>query len=497
MKRFCVLGVVLYLFSLNSSEASIEYRSIELPFVPYSSTYHAFNTGYIFKLMFPSFEEVDWLKTSITDQLKTKSTIERFDEGRQALFPDAPPITTLIKKTHYRFGEDPSGGHCHLWTQASLDPFIAEQIEKTNGILCGESLLTYGELKELFSALYDEEQGRATRYGIPTGAEFLSGFTYNLREKMGIDDLNAHDFHLVIYEELTQERGIAIEIKPTWGYANHPIYHMGSTLQTIALHDVFQYSNQIPFTFYSTDNKKLQSIIQETLLFETLFKQYLRYEFVSDRYAYLFFDDLETLRKERKQLEEEIKKTWEPYSNFFKKLFYDLDGMLHDLLKERQKHIQNYILPALQNGMASLDPELIIQHITSTISYADYNDDYASPNNHSKNATYDYLLFTKNNIPVASAWLTPPNYRPDFIWLMNPSHVINPPSQKDHPYEHAIKDLYQMTQRCISVREIREFTVLLENISRNNNINEKEKAQLNPLYQKLSPYLKTEYLNSF
>ncbi|MBI2645794.1 MAG: hypothetical protein HYW85_01995 [Deltaproteobacteria bacterium] len=402
--------------------------------------------------MSPFFEETSWIKSSILEQLKTKSTIERFDEGRQALFPSALPIASLIKKTHYRFGEDPGAGHCHLWTQASLDPFIAKQLEQTESIICGESLLTQGEIKELFSALYDYGSSEgATRYGHPTGVEFLSGFTYELRKKLGVDDLNADDFHSVIYEELAQGRGVAIEIKPTWAYANHPIYHMGSTFKTVAPHEVFQYINQIPFTLYSTDDKKLQSIIQETLLFETLFKKYLRYEFVSAPYAHLFFDDLETLRKEQKQLEEEIKKTWAPYSNFFKNLFYDLDGMLHDLLKERQNHIQNYILPALQNGTVSLNPELVIQQVTSTISYADYNDDYASPKNHSKNTTYDYLLFTKNNIPVASAWLTLPDQRPDFIWLMNPSHITEPPFVGEHPYSIASKDLYQMTQKCISV----------------------------------------------
>ena len=497
MKVLSFLSVVLGVFIVALSEAAVEYRSVELPFTPYSSTYHAFNTGYIFKNMSPHFEYASWVKPSIVEQLKTKSTIERFDEGRKLIFPTSSPITSEIQKTHYTFGQDPGAGRCHQYTMASLDPFVAEQIEKTQGMLCGETLLTYGELKELFSALYNPSGG-AIRYGAPTGVEFLSGFSYDVRKKLGLDDLNAHDFHVNIYQELAQERGVAIDTTPTWATNNHPIYHMGSTIETLdTKQGAFEYINLIPSIFYSSENSQLQAHIQEALKLENLFKKYLIYEFVNYHYAHLFYENTEQLVKEKKQLEKEIEKAWRPHSGFFKKMFFNTENMLDDLLKERDKHVQHYILPALQNGTVHFDPEIVVKRVTSTISYGDYNYDYANPKNHSKSTTYEYVLFEKNSVPIGSAWLSLPKHRPDFIWLMTVSQVMDPPSSQDRIYMHALKDLYQMTRYCTPVSDIKEFIHSLELATEDRHIDEDEKFLLKGSYQKLQVSINKDFLKEW
>lgn len=391
-----------------------ETLSAQLSFVPYSSSFLPLHGGYLTHRMNPE---------------EKKSTMERFDEARLKILGINDPLYDRVEQTHYLFDADGGAGFCHQWSAASLNIDIERRLSSTEGISCDEVLITQGELKELFTGLY--EVPLAEFYGnITRKAEV--GAIIEIKNKIGLDDLPAHIFHQELYDYLNRDQGVVLDIRSNEYTSNQPVFRAVSSVHNLSSPELMEYIEKIPLKFFKSDSELIQQKFEEIKNIETL---------LSHAVLESFDDDA-------------IEKAWEPYGNFFKEIFYDHYQKLSDLINVRAEMIGDVVMSGLQKGTIHFNSEISFKDVITYVEMADYNQDYASSINHTKEIGLEYILIEQNSEVIDSVWISDVKFRADYMWIPPVFDVYAEKNPSDTPYQMAVKDLMTLMGKCQDVSEI-------------------------------------------
>ena len=387
MKGFWqTIAIVVCVVLVHFAHAASQILSSQLEFIPYSSTYLPLRYGYLTSHVKIPFEFEKFINPKIISHWKETSTMSRFDEARSEVLGVQKTLSPLVSKKYYEFGADLSVGFCHQWSAAALHPDIYQRLSASDGIICNNTLITQGELKELFTAFYHVPT--APFFGNIT-KESESDVMYNIRKKLGMDDLFASTFHTTLHHYLAQDQGVVIDLKPLFENSNHPVYRVTSSIE---LENPYKFIKQLPPVVFETDDLSFKEVLSKITKLDDILQRAIFRE-ISD---------------------EEVRDAWKPYGSSFKEFFYDSLWMIGDLLEIRQKYMDS-ILKGLEKKNVSLKNGILIKKITTHITYAQYNDQYALANNQSKTSVFEYILIESNSRNIGSVWLTPPEKRPDFL----------------------------------------------------------------------------------
>ena len=246
-------------FAAQNLQSHLEAK---LSFVPYESSYLASRDGRIFERV--SSRGRGLVSNSLEPGLHKfihsdeRSVAARFDASRQLVLGSSDLIEPRLRVTHFKPDAPYWEGFCHQWSMASLNPGVNEILSRSDGLLCGNTVLTQGELKELFTAFYATGSDSPHLSIIGGRLSHKTPMKWNkLRRLVGADDVPAHRLHTALYERLLNNKGIVLDGSASPDVWNFPVYKAASDFErydsAFELRDLARVTP--PTAFFSDDDK--------------------------------------------------------------------------------------------------------------------------------------------------------------------------------------------------------------------------------------------------
>ena len=480
MKSGMGWAVALGVGTTLASFVAIANDSASLPFVPYASSYLQMNAGKLFK---PGSTPVDpavrtFLAARIFQNAAGSSTSERFDLLRRSVLGQADPLTPSLKNTHFQPDAKSWEGQCVQWSAAALDPAIERLLDSTSGIVCGDVMISFGEIKELFTALYSNIQ--ATLFcGSKTlqrrGSFYGNPVIRGARDRYGFDDFAASDFDSRLYEYLKAGKGVILDVDPGPQVWNQPVYAAKSVDTTISFPSGFRSSGLLErapaYVFEGTSPVALQALAQLRDLDLAL--------------------DSRLLRPTEVQVQVLQRRPGDPATRLApteETLRADFDQV--KALSDQRDLLARTRLNALVDvGEIRLKPGMDVSYRSTTVSYSSETG-YADPRrNNSAQQKYDYFLFKKDGVTVDSVWDTPSQgnwnqpRRPDSMWVP----MALTPAAADTPSLRGVYDLFKLVQsnNCVDISQVMNFYQHLDRALSDNFVTPTEKQELKAEWPKV------------
>lgn len=472
-----VLSLQNQLSSLAAQRSSedIEMKSVRLSFAPYSSSYLVSSEGAIVATGIDRpFPHLGFFKKEIVQDFEKKeSTIHKFDRIREQEFGKKDPIEPQIQKTHVKPGAPAWEGFCHQWSAAAANPEVSEMLSKSEGSVCRDIILTKGELKELFTALYtlpNQSKVWGERQYRP-----MTEDQYNIRMVTGLDDLPAHHFYLVIYDYLARDIPVVMDRDYDVQVWNHIISAAESGIRKVKLQDLLSDINFVPMSALKGSSATVQRSLDTIAKVDKLLLEALGRNLTTEELAQAISD----LKKEFPQISSSPEIT------------------LPSLMKTREALVDEWVKPRILAGEITQGDNITLQIVQTKVTLAWGHKQYArNEEEPGKDVFYDYLMVRKDGDLIDSRWTNLPYQRPDFIW--SPEQVdlkTLDPSKDKHIYRAELKDLYTITQKCTNISEIVRFFSFLDEVTKKGWLGPIEKIQLRRAYQKVEPFINQELVN--
>ncbi|HLD98665.1 MAG TPA: hypothetical protein VJB59_00305 [Bdellovibrionota bacterium] len=405
-----------------------------LSFLPYSSSYLPYTGGRLSHVQetAPTFPYAEWIAPNLLAQLRERPTIERMDQARIAVL-DAngtkEPLAPRISKTHY----DPTfpswAGFCNQWSAAASDPEVNRVIRKTEGLICGDALLTKGEIKELFTGFYVTKQQEmyGDRYLRKEARE-----RRKWKKLLGFDDLPAHVFHEKLYENLARDQAVILDMESSTEVWNFPVFAAETVFSE------FNFDERTPWTFSWPQISHLPSRILEGKDDESraVLKQLQELDSFLEKALVSNVTGAEVAAAAR------------PFS--FLKRYFGFSPTVKDLIRKRTQLMDSLV----EQDRLRLQTGYQVKKARTQIMFS-VESTFAAPNDFWRKETYEYILIELDSKLIDSAWLTPPRKRPDFMWIPIRANLKDPfLAAEKFAYRDALKDLYDLTLRCIDMTDI-------------------------------------------
>ncbi|OFZ52658.1 MAG: hypothetical protein A2428_01445 [Bdellovibrionales bacterium RIFOXYC1_FULL_54_43] len=406
----------------------------KLSFRPYSSSYLPYTGGRLSHVQeaAPVFPYAGWIAPKLLAQLQERSTIERMDQARVAVLDASgtkEPLTPRVSKTHY----DPTfpswAGFCNQWSAAASDPEVNRIIRKTEGLICGDALLTKGEIKELFTGFYVTKQREmyGDRYPRKEARE-----RRKWKKLLGFDDLPAHVFHEKLYENLARDQAVILDMESSPEVWNFPVFAAETKFYE------FEFDERTPWTFAWPQISHLPSRILEAKDDESreVLKRLQELDSFLERALVSNVTGAEVAAAAR------------PFS--FLKRYFGFSPTVKDLIRKRTRLMDSLV----KQDLLRLQTGYQVKRARTKLEFA-VESTFAATSDFWRQETYEYLLIELDSKLISSAWLTPPRKRPDFMWVPIRANLKDPLlATEQFAYRDALKDLYDLTLRCIDVADI-------------------------------------------
>ena len=430
-----ILITLTLLFSCLSLRAKEE--SYSLNYKPYSSTYLPYVKGEIVNTDHPMDDVLSVMGrlNGLNQEALNKSVLHKFDEIRRSLTTREYSLVENYGDSFFDTKKDGWEGFCHRWSAANTTPIVPELIHSTSGIICDGILLSRGELKELFTALYRMDDSYVKYYGKRNWSEDKpGGKAYRVYEELGYDDLAAHTFHQQLINNLSKNESIVIEVDTSTQVWNHPVVAMETSEEIVNLEDILK--NQEIF-------ERLPSYIYE-----------------------IAESDTEEEDKDQIRTQQRLSKLKETEKLLISRAEKRSKKGVRSSLKKRRK-----LLKRIRKELGKDDRSLNIgegyqfRSVKNTLTIALENHDFANESSETKQSKmttpYEYILIEKNGEVVDSFWLTSPRSRPDFLW--KPTLTIED-IDKGSQEIIALVDLLRMIKynECTKIERVDEFFTSLE-----------------------------------
>ncbi len=433
-----ILITLILLFSCLSLRAKVQ--SYSLNYKPYSSTYLPYVKGEIVNTDHPMDNILSVMGTinGLNQEALNKSVLHKFDEIRQNLTTQEYSLVENYGDKFFDTKKYGWEGFCNRWSAANTNPIVPELIHSTSGIICDGILLSRGELKELFTALYKIDEKYVKYYGKRNYSEDMpGGKAYSIYQELGYDDLAAHTLHHQLVSNLSKNESIVIEIDSSIKVWNHPVVAMETNEEVVSFDDILKNEElfiKMPSYIYEITESNIEEDKDQV-------KEQIKTQ--------------ESLSK-LKEIEKLLISRAEKRNN---------KGVSSSLRKRRKllKRIRSELTK--DDGTLNIGEGYQFRSVKNTLTIALESHEFANESGETKESKagypYEYILIEKNGEVVDSFWLTAPRERPDNLW--KPTISIDE-INKDSEEIIALVDLLDLIKnnKCTKIERADEFFKSLE-----------------------------------
>jgi hypothetical protein len=460
-----------------AAQAQTTRKCVALKKKPYSSTYLPANQGFLTRVVGTESDQVAVLAPELVNDAHSTTVAERFDRLQRETLrkPSMMPFFHSL----YRKGAADWEGVCHQWAPASVDAQINDLVMETQGLVCGRTYLTRGSLKELFTALYyreekENEDNDEVFVGTRAKKRTAEKFAQRIKEAGAVDDVPAHEMHNVLFTYLSNNRGVIMDEdarskngqvwnQPIYGICSDytPVYFSTEELKKkvkadkaggflgIGSRKEIPFAGQIPLSAFVATTPEAKTFLDKMHEFRKLAQTRATWS--------------EDFARANRQNDKDVIGWWK-YVFDIKDGGKDMDG---DYARLWRALIEKRLMPAIENGSVVMRKSGFYQ-VSSTVSYGKETDAYAdNAGEQYEDARYQYFLVVENNAAVDSAWITPFENRPDFLWA-HKAVDLSGATKAENPQMQAIVDLLQMMKGahgCVDVKDVNRFVMRLRSLA--------------------------------
>lgn len=449
MEMIRLSQIVLVIALLHSHAANSACETVKLPFQPYTSSYLPRHKG---RLTNPDPDTNVKTPLPIVDltpeQLKSwneLSLMQKLDSLNRYILSKNTNYQSQIQSSHFGKDDPTWYGYCHQWSNAALDPEINDYIRNTpEATICGNLLISRGEIKEMFTGFYPGSAG--PMMGTRIDHKLSDGEEAALADVSHDDVYSASAFDAHIQDSLKDGKGIVMNIAKGGEVWNQPVFqserceeprkmdsHLMGKLQPCLIESKDRDVNRWLLDLCDTDTLTINHIWEHAAKTEGTDMSH------NSSALALQLRMLKANLASKKKVSPHMLQAFEASEkasaaeNDMKVVRESSRGLIKHLADAGEIHLK--------------DPGLTAVRVVNRVTYAVDTRNFAPSHDEAVPREFQYLLFKNaQGKVVASQWEMEPRSRPSFTWL--------PTKRPKDNWGQPLRDLVEILDRC---REFPEF----------------------------------------